>query len=115
MTTPSPDPGHTLHEASFERPSGSARATFRVERVPGPVGVVVIVLEGELDLAAAPALREAVEAVEAGARAVVLDLAESTFVDSSVLRELLHAQSEVERHGAVLVLAGVPAPVARLL
>lgn len=78
-------------------------------------GVVVLSLDGEFDLAAAPALRkELVAAQSAGGRAVVLDMSEVTFLDSSALRELLRADVALRTHGASLVLAAVRPAVARL-
>ena len=71
-------------------------------------GVVTLTLGGELDLAAAPLLRERIDA--AGESPLVLDLTEVTFVDSSILRELLRARERRE-----LVLAGVPMALRRLL
>jgi stage II sporulation protein AA (anti-sigma F factor antagonist) len=69
-------------------------------------------LEGELDLAAAPELRRRFDTVGS---AVVVDLEHVTFIDSAVLKELLRARAELAERGARLVLAGVPAPVRRLL
>ena len=45
----------------------------------------------------------------------MLDVSEVTFVDSSMLKELLRAGAELSRYETRLVLAGVPAPVRRLL
>ena len=79
-------------------------------------GLVVLALEGEFDLAAAPDMREQLERAHAdAARGVVLDLAEVTFLDSSALRELLRADAALRTRGAQLLLVAVPAPVARLL
>jgi anti-anti-sigma factor len=81
-----------------------------------PAGVVVLTLDGEFDLAAAPALREQFAAARAaGARGVVIDMTDVTFVDSSILRELLRAESALHADGTPLVLAALRAPVARLL
>jgi anti-sigma B factor antagonist len=78
-------------------------------------GVVVLSLEGEFDLAAAPALDEQLGAARSsGARAVVLDMTEVTFLDSSALRELLRADAALRAQGASLVLAGIRPTVARL-
>jgi anti-anti-sigma factor len=76
-------------------------------------GVSLLLLRGELDLAAAAMLRSRVEAAAGGG--LIIDLREVTFIDSSALRELLNARTELERHGSRLVLSGVPAPVRRLL
>ena len=65
---------------------------YAIELREAADGVALVVLEGELDLAAVPELRERLaEAGGAGPRGVVLDMAEVTFVDSSALRELLRA------------------------
>jgi anti-sigma B factor antagonist len=73
----------------------------------------VLKLEGELDLAAAPALRKRVDAFDG--QSLVLDFVRVTFIDSAVLKELLRARAELAERGVRLVLAGVPVPVRRLL
>jgi anti-anti-sigma factor len=73
----------------------------------------VLKLEGELDLAAAPALRERID--EFDGASLVLDFQRVTFIDSAVLKELLRARAELADRGMRLVLAGVPDPVRRLL
>ena len=78
-------------------------------------GAVVLVLEGELDLAVAPLLRARVDEVTEASGGLVLDLRRATFIDSAVLKELLRARSEVAARDARLVLVGVPPPVRRLL
>ncbi len=76
--------------------------------------VRVVVLSGELDLAAAPRLRARVD--ETGsAEALVLDFAGVSFIDSAVLKELLRARAELAARDVRLVLAGVTMPVRRLL
>jgi anti-sigma B factor antagonist len=76
--------------------------------------VRVLVLEGELDLAAAPRLQARVAETASG-RALVLDLSRTTFIDSAVLKELLQARAELAGRDVRLVLAGVTPPVRRLL
>jgi anti-anti-sigma factor len=73
----------------------------------------VLRLEGELDLAAAPELRKRLD--EFDGRLLVLDFTRVTFIDSAVLKELLRARVELTERSVRLVLAGVPAPVRRLL
>jgi anti-sigma B factor antagonist len=81
-----------------------------------PDGTALIVLGGELDLSSADEFREAVEAAtDEGADRIVLDLAEVAFVDSSMLKELLRANSELGDGGRTLVLAAPRPPVTRLL
>jgi anti-sigma B factor antagonist len=77
-------------------------------------GVLVVALRGEPDLAAAPLLRARVDAA-VGGRALVVDLEETTFIDSAVLKELLRARAELAANDVRLVLAAVPMPVRRLL
>jgi anti-anti-sigma factor len=89
-------------------------AAYSIANGDGPAGVSVVVLRGELDLAAAPVLRARVDEATAG-RALVIDLADTTFIDSAVLKELLRASAELARHDTRLVLASVAPPVRRLL
>jgi len=77
-------------------------------------GVAVVRLAGELDMAATEALRAALGAPP-GAGAMVVDLAEVTFIDSAVLKELLRARDELAADDVLLVLAEVAGPVRRLL
>src|SRR3954471_22069674 len=88
-------------------------AAFEIHASAVSEGVSLILLRGELDLAAAAVLRNRVEA--AAGSGLIIDLREVTFIDSSVLRELLDARRELERQGSRLVLSGVPASVRRLL
>ena len=87
--------GHRLHEAHVEggvEPAGA----YTVEACPGPDGIAVVELGGELDIAATSAVRSHVDEA-AGRRALVLDLTAATFVDSSMLKELLRACAELDR------------------
>ena len=76
--------------------------------------VRVLVLEGELDLAAAPRLQASFAETDSG-RGLVLDFARVSFIDSAVLKELLQARAELAERDVRLVLAGVAPPVRRLL
>jgi anti-sigma B factor antagonist len=69
------------------------------EQAPGRF---VMSLTGELDLATAPALADAVTGLLAGApvRQLRVDLAEVRFLDSSGIRALLQARRAAEQHGA---------------
>lgn len=73
----------------------------------------VVVLEGELDIAATAEMRRWIDEFEGSA--LVLDFARATFIDSAVLKELLRARVELAERGVRLVLAGVPTQVRRLL
>jgi anti-sigma B factor antagonist len=91
-------------------------APFAVTVAPAPDGLALIILEGEADMTAAPAFREQLErSLAEGARSVVLDVAEVSFMDSTMLRELLRAQAEVGERGGRVALAAAQPPVRRLL
>jgi anti-sigma B factor antagonist len=89
-------------------------AAYSIEDRQAAPGVSLVVVRGEPDLAAVPLLRARVDAAAAG-RALVVDLGETTFIDSAVLKELLRARAELAAHDVRLVLAAVPPPVRRLL
>jgi anti-sigma B factor antagonist len=67
----------------------------------------VLSLAGELDLADAPALREALRrAVERSPKRLVVDLTEVTFVDSTILGALVEARSALGRDAFALAAPG---------
>jgi anti-sigma B factor antagonist len=69
---------------------------------------LVLSLAGELDLYSAPALREALRrAVERSPKRLVVDLAEVTFVDSTVLGVLVEARSRVGGEAFALAAPGL--------
>ncbi len=105
---------HRLHEAQIDAFGVEPAGAFSVEPCDSPDGVVLIALSGELDIAATASVRACVDAA-AGRRAVVLDLSGATFVDSSMLKELLRANAELERYETKLVLAGLTPTVRRVL
>jgi anti-anti-sigma factor len=90
-------------------------APYSIVEADAPPGVSVLVLRGELDLAAAPVLGARVDDAASGRRGLVIDLTETKFIDSAVLKELLRAHAELSARGVRLVLAGVPPQVRRLL
>jgi anti-sigma B factor antagonist len=81
---------------------------FKVRFEPQGAGVVVIA-SGEIDLATSPELRAALHEEQAQAPAVVLDLREVTFIDSSGLGVIVGQQKRSQEDGtrfAVAVEAG---------
>lgn len=76
----------------------------------------VITVEGEVDLFAAPELKELLAgAIADGVREIVVDLMQATFVDSSSLGVLIAAHSELQAGGGMLSVAcDVPAVVKAL-
>ena len=106
--------GHRLHEAQIEGAGVDPAGAFAVEACAAPDGVALIELSGELDIAATSVVRSHVDEA-AGRRGIVLDLSGATFVDSSMLKELLRANAELDRYGTRLVLAGTAPAVRRVL
>lgn len=77
---------------------------------------LVVTVQGELDLATAPALRERLsQAVEGGESSVVLDLSGLRFLDSTGLRVLIETHHRLAEGDGSLVLRGVADTTARVL
>jgi anti-sigma B factor antagonist len=88
-------------------------AEFRVADERPREGVVVLAVFGEVDLHVAPSLRERLRAaVDAGDRAVILDLSEVTFVDSMALSVIVGAGKRARARESELRLV-VPRPEIR--
>ena len=77
----------------------------------------VVALRGEHDLSTAPALDAELAAVFAERKAVVVDLAETTFIDSSIAGALMRAWEAAQSReaGAVVLCAPGGSPPRRLL
>jgi anti-anti-sigma factor len=79
-------------------------------------GVVVLQLVGDHDMATAPELEAHLAVGVAEGAGVVVDLFETTFVDSTVIRTLFRCHEELEQRGKRLVLLiRTPSPLARVL
>jgi anti-anti-sigma factor len=77
---------------------------------------VVVCLRGELDLAHAPLLHAAIEHVELdAASAIVLDLEELQFMDSTGLRAILWARERAQERGHEFAVTPGSQQVQRLL
>ena len=80
---------------------------------PAGSDAVLFVLHGEVDLHVAPEVRERLnDAIEAGARGLVVDLTRVTFLDSMALGVLLGALKLLRARGGELRLV-VPTPELR--
>lgn len=78
--------------------------------------VAVLRVSGELDIATqADLLSHATPLLTADARAIRLDLAEVSFIDSSGLGALVRLRQQAIAAGRELVLANPPRPVTRIL
>jgi anti-anti-sigma factor len=70
-------------------------------------GVATVAVSGELDLATVPILNDQLARSEQDAiRAIMLDLREVTFVDSSGLRAFLQARARAAANGHQLLIRG---------
>ena len=74
----------------------------------------VVRVAGELDLATAPQLRDALAGLSRPPALVVLDLERLTFADSTGLREMLVEHRRAARGGYAFVIAAASAPLRRL-
>jgi anti-sigma B factor antagonist len=78
-----------------------------------PVGIAV---RGEIDLASAPSLSEAIaELIQRGYRDVALDLGAVEFMDSSGIKVLVEMRQRLQDAGGQLVIQAVSTPVRRVL
>jgi anti-sigma B factor antagonist len=67
-------------------------------------GIHVLRVGGELDLHAAPQVRSALdELIEKGARSIVLDLSETSFIDSTALGAIVGAHKQLQPDGGLQV------------
>jgi anti-sigma B factor antagonist len=83
---------------------------FHIDDELQPGSTAVFSVHGELDLHEAPELQDRVTtAIERGARLIVVDLTEVTFIDSMALGVLLAAVNRFRPSGGVLRLV-VPNP-----
>jgi anti-sigma B factor antagonist len=79
-------------------------------------GALMLAIEGELDLATAPKVREPLErAIEAGTKHVIVDMLSCGFIDSTGLGVLLHAAKRLEESGGAMALVCVDDQIKRLL
>jgi anti-sigma B factor antagonist len=74
----------------------------------------VIAVRGEIDLFTAPELKQKLgEAIEAGRRQIVVDLTDTTFLDSTALGVLIGAVKRLRSDSGHLVLVNVDANIAK--
>ena len=92
----------------------SPRRAFSISVVPDR-SEVAVVPDGELDLASASALTDAVrELRDAGFDRIVIDLREIEFIDSTGLGVLLSLRNDAKRDGHALMLVPGPRAVQRI-
>jgi anti-sigma B factor antagonist len=78
---------------------------------------VILVVQGEIDIASARELENALQAaVASGSRSrIVVDLAALEFIDSAGLRALIQAQRHARANGRTLILRHVPPQAKRVI
>jgi anti-sigma B factor antagonist len=87
---------------------------FRISPTPLGDDGTVIAVRGEVDLFTAPELKQAVgDAIGEGRTRVVVDLAETTFLDSSGLGVLVGALQRLRDCGGALGIVNVDAAISR--
>jgi len=79
-------------------------------------GVVVLQLVGDHDMATAPDLEAHFAVAVAEGAGIIVDLVDTTFVDSTVIRTLFRCHEELEQQGKRLVLqVRLHSPLVRVL
>lgn len=95
--------------------SGAETTDFSVETIGDTGGVPVLAVHGQADLHTAPELRTAItNAVDAGARGIVVDLSEATFIDSMTLGVLLGAVKRLRPTGGKVAIVCVDPHIRRI-
>jgi anti-anti-sigma factor len=94
---------------------GSSSTEFFAVRSHARNGVARVVVQGDLDLDAVPTLDEQLTLLEQdGVKAIIVDLRDLSFIDSTGLRALLDATSRAANDGHRLAIVGAPDPARRL-
>ncbi len=78
-------------------------------------GVVIVALEGEIDLQRSPAVRKMLMELMFDSRDVVVDLSGVAYIDSSGVASLVEAYQMARKNGTRFVLAAISAPAMRVL
>ncbi len=94
--------GNSVSPAAFKRYDEGIAMTYLIsERTGGHSRVIRV--DGELDLAVAPRLKEDLHRlIDEGERHIVLDLTEATFIDSTTIGALLSATRRVREYNGSL-------------
>ena len=95
---------------------GSVHRDGVIRVVPETDEIVAVCLEGDFDLANAPALDDQVDRALRDGKDLIMDLSQATFVDSSVINLLLRtARAAGRREHSVVLQLGTAAIVERVL
>jgi anti-anti-sigma factor len=74
-------------------------------------GIVVVCLEGDFDLTNAPQLRDHIDCALETGKDLIVDLSETTFIDSSVISVLFDGAKAVAGRDQTLALQVATAPI----
>ena len=77
--------------------------------------IVVVTLQGDIDLEQSTRMRQNLLDILGDARAVIVDLADVTMIDSSGIASLLEGFQEARKKGKDFILAAPGDPVMRVL
>jgi anti-sigma B factor antagonist len=92
------------------------RVTLGIETEQPSVGLVVVVVHGEVDIRTAPELRDCLgQIIDDGVGRVVLDLTDVEFLDSTALSVMVGAHKRLTKKGAPLSIVAGSEAVQRVL
>jgi len=95
---------------------GSEYRNGAIRVVPETDEIIAVCLEGDFDLANAPALGDQIDLALDHATGLILDLSKATFIDSSVIHVLMRAsKTAARRKQSVVLQLGTVAVVERIL
>lgn len=95
----------------FTSSSGAERNGGVIRVLRETDGIVAVSLEGEFDMANAPALEDQIDLALENGNDVIVDLSEATFIDSSVIKVLFSGARAVAGRNQTLVLQVATAPI----
>lgn len=93
-----------MAEDESQKPAGDLAASVVIERDPPEGQRVRVSVTGELDLASAPALRDAVLREMGAGNDVVLDISGVSFIDSTGLAAVVTVANHAKTHGRTFLL-----------
>lgn len=102
--------------ASTEGANGGVNELLQVTEERSGDGVLTLAVEGELDLATAPQVRDPLEAaIGSGVNRVLIDLRPCSFIDSTGLGVLLHGAKQLGELDGGMALVSTDEQIGRLL
>jgi anti-sigma B factor antagonist len=102
-------------EVAGDTPGNLDDAVFGAEVIDAGPGVAVVAVQGEADLHTAHELRSAIaDAIDGGATKLVVDLSDTTFIDSMTLGVLLGAVKRLRPAGGRVSVVCTDANIRRI-